>query len=474
MNGRTYPKTANEPRTSVRAVPRTRETQGKTNGAPELDPRQAGSRTGSRVWTHAGGGFRLTSLIAAVAALHAVGTVATAQSGAGGKTTRVVVSKAVVQELTRELRLPATLMPDEAVDLMAKTSGYVVAVNVDIGDRVRKDTILVVIDVPEMVNELHQAEAMLKAKEARVRAVQAKATKAQRMVETARAKVRRYEAEHQLDEINLTRRQTLRDGNAIPEQSLDEARSAHAITKAQLEIAAAEVAGAQAEKLAVNADVEVAQADVLVSGASVARLRTLMGYAEIKAPFDGVITDRLVDPGAFVRSAAEGTTLPLLRIAKTDKLRVTLNIPESDVPFVRPGTKVQIDIRSMREEPFQATVTRIAAAIRPETRTMLVEIDLDNQDGRFTPGMYAQVALQLGGAAKAVLVPSKAIRVRGRETSVLIASNGRAEFRKVAVGYDDGIRAEITAGLQGGELLITSGGNSVADGTRVEAVLEDS
>ena len=105
---------------------------------------------------------------------------------------------------------------------------------------------------------------------------------------------------------------------------------------------------------------------------------------------------------------------------------------------------------------------------------MLVEIDLDNQDGRFTPGMYAQVALQLGGAAQAVLIPSKAIRVRGRETSVLIASNGRAEFRKVAVGYDDGIRAEITDGLQGGELLITSGGNSVADGTRVEAVLEDS
>ena len=233
------------------------------------------------------------------------------------------------------------------------------------------------------------------------------------------------------------------------------------------------MAGAQAEKQAVDADVEVAQADVLVSGASVARLRTLMGYTEIKAPFDGVITDRLVDHGAFVRSAAEGTTLPLLRIAKTDKIRITLDIPESDVPFVRPGTEVQVDIRSLGQEPFQAAITRIAGAIRLETRTMRAEIDLDNSDGRFTPGMYAQVAVTLS-SAQAVVIPSKAIRVRGRETSVLIASNGRAEFRKVSVGYDDGIRAEITAGLQGGELLITSGGSAIADGMRVDAVLEDS
>ena len=398
---------------------------------------------------------------------------ALAQQGAGrGSAVTVEVVKPTRRMLTRELELPATLAPDEAVDLFAKTSGYVAAVKVDIGDRVHKGDVLVKIDVPEMADELRQAEAVLQAKGAKVRALKAKAVQAQRMVETAQAQVRRYQAQHELEQINLKRKQELREGNAIPQQALDEARSAHAVTQAQYQIAIAQVAGAEAEKQAVEADGQVAEADVSVAQANVARLKTLMEYATIRAPFDGTITVRNVDHGTFVRSAAGGSAASLLRIVKTDKIRLILDIPESDVQDVHVGTRVSINVKAMRQEPFEATVTRTAGTLRVETRTMRVEVDIDNTDGRFTPGMYAQVAVTLGANPQALVIPSKALRFRGRESVVMVAANGIAQRKKVAIGYDDGIWTEITSGLSGDELIIISGGSAIVSGTPVAAVLE--
>ncbi len=412
------------------------------------------------------------AVIAAVALL--VPADSAAQVSATEEAIAVEVTKPTLRALGRKLELPATLAPDEAVDLFAKTSGYVAAVNVDIGDRVHKGDALVKIDVPEMADELRQAEAILQAKEAKVRALIAKAVRAERMVETARAEVAQYAAQHELDQINLNRKEELRQGNAIPQQALDEARSAHTITEARLQIAQAKVAGAQAEKQAVEADGQVSEADVAVAQANIARLKTLMKYATIRAPFDGTITVRNVDHGTFVRSAAGGSSMPLLHIAKTDKIRLILDIPESDVPSVHVGTQVSIDVRAMRQDPFQATVTRTAGTLRVETRTMRAEVDLDNADGRFTPGMYAQAAVSLGGNQQALVIPSKALRLRGKDSVVMVAANGKAQRRKVTVGYDNGIWVEITSGLASDALIIVSGGSAIVSGTPVAPVLAGS
>ena len=382
---------------------------------------------------------------------------------------RVEVVQPVRRTVTRELRMPATLMPDERVDLFAKVSGYVGRIDVDIGSRVGKGDTLAVIDVPEMADELRQVEAVLDAKHAKVAALRAQAAQAELMIETARAEVQRFVAEHDLDQINLTRQIELHQGDAVPEQALDEARSALAVGKAQLQIARAKVEGAGAFKRAVDADVRVAESEARVAAANIARLKTLVGYATIRAPFDGVITERHVDHGAFVRSAAEGTTQPLLTIAKTNRIRLTLDIPETDTPFVHVGTEVEIDVKALRRAPFRATVTRTAGALKVDTRTMRVEVDLDNADGRFTPGMYAQVVVKLESKEQALVIPSKAIHVKGRDTSVLVAENGRARSIPVDLGYDDGIWVEITAGLTGDELVITSSGGAVAPGTPVAA-----
>jgi RND family efflux transporter MFP subunit len=354
--------------------------------------------------------------------------------------------------------------------LFAKVSGYVADVPVDIGSRVKQGEVLLRISVPEMEDELRQAQAELQAQEAKVRAIRAKAIQAARMVEIAKAEVSRENARHDLDAINLERKQELHAGNAIPKQALDEALSAHEVTEAQLQIAKAQVAGAEAEKQAVDADAEVAQAQVAVAQANLGRLKTLMEYSSIKAPFDGVITMRNVDRGAFVRSAAEGTTTPLLRISLTDRIRLTLEVPEVDAMLVHIGTKVQIDVRASGEDPFPGVVSRIAGAFKPDTRTMQVEVDIDNHNGRLAPGMYARVVVMLESKAQAMVVPSKAIRVRGKETIVLVAVDGIAKAKTVEVGYDDGIWAEILSGLDAEEKVISATRGTVAPGVAVKLV----
>ena len=249
--------------------------------------------------------------------------------------------------LLRMVSLPASVRADELVDLYAKTSGFVGTIEVDIGSRVKKGDVLVRIDVPEMLDELHQAKSLIEAKEAKVRALQAKAVQAAQEVRTASADVQEFVAKYKLGEINLKRKQELRKGDAIPEQMLDEAQSAHAVAGAQVERARTRVAAAQAQEQAVKADAEVAKADAGVVRGDVARLQTLMKYAQIRAPFDGMITRRNVDHGAFVRSAAEGTTESLLQIAKIDRVRIVMEIAEGDVAYVRPGTAVTVTIGAL-------------------------------------------------------------------------------------------------------------------------------
>lgn len=395
---------------------------------------------------------------------------AVGQGKSGGAKVRAAVVTPERRTVTRSLRVPGTLIADEQVNLFAKTSGYVSKIEVDIGDRVSKGDALVTISVPEMEDELRQMEAVLQAKQARVRALEAKASQAERMVEIAQAQVRRQAAGYELDALTLKRRQELHEGNAIPESSLDEARSAAAVSEAQLRIAEAQVAGAQAERQAVDADVQVARADVMVARANIARLRTLMQYASLTAPFDGLITVRNADHGTFVRSAAEGTAEVLLCIANTDRIRVVVEVPETDAPFIRVGTKAYVDVKALGSGGFEATVSRTAGAIRPETRTMRVEIDVDNSDGRFLTGMYAFVSLELETKVQAMMIPSKAIRLDGKKTVVYVAANGVTMSIPIEIGYDDGIWAEITSGLSGSEQIITSTSGSILPGVPIAAI----
>lgn len=381
-------------------------------------------------------------------------------AGSGGKAVSVHVDKPTRRTMTRDLKMPATLLAGEMADLYAKTSGYISKVNVDIGSRVTRGMPLVIIDAPEVGDELHQAEAVLAAKEA-------KALQAEAMIDIARAEVQRCDAELNLKKITLQRKRELRKANAIPDQELDEAKSQLDIADALGKIALAKVVGAEA-------DVKVAQSEVVMARATVARFTTLLSYLTIRAPFDGVITSRRVDPGAFVRSAAEGTTTPLLSIGSVDSIRLVLEIPESDAPLVHVGTEVEIVVKALGGEPINAAITRTAMALKANTRTMRAEIDLDNKSGRLAPGMYAQVVVKLEIKQSAMMIPSKAIQVRGRAMSVLVADGTKVASKPIKIGYDDGIWAEILDGLTGDEQIIVSAGRVLSVGETIRPVPVDS
>jgi multidrug resistance efflux pump len=291
--------------------------------------------------------------------------------------------------------LPGMLIADETVELVAKVSGYVSGINVDIGSRVRKGDVLITVDVPEMLDELRQGEAALHARRARVDALQAKAEQARLGVESARTEQSRAAAEQELSQLTFRRKQELLNGKAIPQQEYDEAKSQLSVALAKVAIAQAGVAGAGGAELAAGAEVKAAEADAALAEAEVARLKTLVGYMTIKAPFDGVIVRRGVDPGAFVRSAAQSTGMPLLVIARVDRLRLVLDVPEAQAPRVVPGTRAEAHIASLDAWSRQVSVTRTSVAIRPDTHSMRAEIDIDNRAGRLAPGMYARTVLML-------------------------------------------------------------------------------
>lgn len=392
------------------------------------------------------------------------------KSASPGEPVRVEVTQAQHRPLTETLQLPASLEPGEVADLYAKISGYVRSLRVDIGSRVRKDDVLLEIDVPEMHDELRQAEAVLAANQAKVQALRAKVAQAVSMIATARAEVQRSEAQLALVRITVDRKRQLFNEKAIPEQDLDEAVSRVAVVEAEAQTAEAKVAAAQAERDAVEADVQVAQAQVAVQDANVSRLRTLMAYATIRAPFEGVVTARHVDPGAFVRSAAEGATTPLLTIARVDYVRLVLNVPESDAPFVNVGTELEAQCKVLGEQPLRVAVTRTAMSLRENTRTMRAEADIQNGDGRLVPGLYARTSVLLKTNAQALMIPSKAVRVRGSDVTVLVADGNVARAQAIKLGYDDGVWAEVKSGLTGDERIIVNASGVVAPGAPVSAV----
>ena len=311
---------------------------------------------------------------------------------------------------------------------------------------------------------------MLAAKRAKVLALRAQVTQAESSVATAKANLKRSKAQFKLRKLTRDRMVALWKQKAIPDQKHDEAVSQFEIAEALLDIGRAKVQNAAAELQATRADVTVGKSQVAVEEANVARLTTLMKYTTLTAPFDGVITARWVDPGAFVRSAAEGTTTALLTMANISYIRVALEIPESDVAFVRKGTEVSVNVKALGKGPIKTTITRTAVALKPDTRTMRAEVELHNNAGNLAPGMYAHVKVTLVAKASAMLVPSKALRISAGGVAVLVVDENVARSVTITVGYDDGIWAEILTGLSGDERIILSASGSVVAGSRIKAI----
>jgi RND family efflux transporter MFP subunit len=275
------------------------------------------------------------------------------------------------------------------------------------------------------------------------------------------------------------------ESRTVIQEVADEKENQASAALAAWESSQAKVQTAEAELTAISSKLATAQADIRVKETLVQtakdslRLAILVeDYNRIYAPFDGVITYRGVDEGDFIQNATSGQARRLMTVTALDKVKVVVQVPDRDAPWVRLGTEAVIVAANRSGKTIRGNVTRMANALDSQTRTMQVEIDLDNRDRELLPGMYGKVILVLQNIPNAQAIPATAVYSRKGENFILQVRDGQAHRQRVRIRYDDGKEMEVVKLIGGQQVpldaqdeLIVSNKGEIADGQRVKATL---
>ena len=303
---------------------------------------------------------------------------------------RVKTVAVVQKEVTKSTKQPATIVPYYETQIRSKVEGYVSAVNVDMGDVVKAGQSLARIDVPEMQSQRDAALAQVallqaKEKEASAGVALAKATvqAAKARLEQSRSQLLEKEALFAATDAEFNRTQELVRRGSLQERLLDEAtknresaKASQAAVLSSVQSAEAEVGVAEAKQLGTAALLESAVAETQVASKKLEELEVMLGYSNITAPFDGVISARHANLGELIGGDAS-TGKPLFVLERTSVVRVQVAIPEVQAPFVQVGDKLALEFPSFASErPVEASVTRLSGSLDQGTRTLMVEAEL--------------------------------------------------------------------------------------------------
>ena len=364
----------------------------------------------------------------------------------------VAAAKATVQDLSRKVVLTAEFIPFQEVDVMAKVSGYVKEIRVDVGDHVRLGQTLATIEIPEMQDDIARAQATIEQAEAEVAG--------------ARDEVHRAESSHDIAHLSYQRLAGVvkeRPG-LVAQQEIDDAHSRDLVAEAQL-------AGA-------NSKLAAALQKVSVTRAELARVKTMLAYTEVTAPFAGVITKRYANTGSMIQAgtASQTQAMPVVRLSENSLLRLILPVPESDVSLVRVGQGLTVRVPTLNRS-FPGKVARFSDRVQLSTRTMDTEVDVANPSFTLIPGMYAEVDFTTESRNRALTVPVAAVDLTGgSETAgkvLAISSDDVLEVRNVSLGLQTEDVFEVLSGLQEGDLVVTGNRASLHAGQHVRSKLTD-
>jgi RND family efflux transporter MFP subunit len=297
--------------------------------------------------------------------------------------------------------LPGTTAAFAAANIYARATGYIAKRYVDIGDHVKAGDLLAQLAVPELDDQIAQAEA-----------------------------------NQRLAQATWNRNDVLVRNGVVSQQQGD-------IILQNLK--------------AQNAELE--------------QLRQNRDYASVTAPFDGVITQRNVDVGSLVQGNATSGTF-MFEIQREDVIRVSAYVPQDAAVGVAPGIDAIVRVPELPDRAFRGTVTRIADALQPGTRTLLTEVDISNPDAALTPGIYCTVEFHIPRKTPSLSVPADALIFNGNGMQVAVVSNGKAEIRKVNETRDQGTRVEVDTGVSAGDQVILNPPVNLVDGSKVQPVLE--
>jgi RND family efflux transporter MFP subunit len=312
-----------------------------------------------------------------------------------------------------EIALPGNTQAYKDTPIYARTSGYLKQWFVDIGGHVQQGQLMAIIETPEVDQQLQVAEANLKS----------------------------AQADLSLANTTSERYQNLLKSDSVSKQETDVA-----------------VSGAAARQAAVDA-----------AQANVRRLQQLQSFEHVYAPFAGVVTVRNTDFGALIDAGSASGTAPkeLFRIASVDKLRVFVAVPETYAPAVRDGNTATLTLDEYPGQQFTGTIARNSSAIDPASRTLNVEVDVNNSDGKLLPGAYAFVHFKIPDEVRLLSVPANALLFRAEGLRVAVIRNGHAHLAPITIGKDHGATLEIATGLSPQDEIILDPSDSLIEGQQI-------
>ena len=342
--------------------------------------------------------------------------------GGGGRGFRppmsVEVGTPTKGDITAQLNIVGNLIGAATVDVVPRTAGRLVAVNVKMGDRVSRGQTLARIEDQEINEQVKQAEASH---------------------QVAQATIRQREADLKFSEINLERSQNLFQRQLLPRQSLDDAEARQSSATAQLDLARAQFSQAEAR---------------------LEELRIAKSNTNIVSPLNGFVGKRNVDPGAWASNQT-----PVVSVVDISSVRLVANVVERDLRLVNTGDPALVEVDAFPGEFFKGRIARVAPVLDPATRTAEIEIEVPNASFRLKPGMYARMSVTIDSRIGATLVPKSAVvdyeSTRGVFT---MTADNKAKFVPLEVGIEDATRVEARNGVSEGDTLVTSGASSLRNG----------
>jgi len=407
---------------------------------------------------------------------------------------KVNTAKPVRKTITQKTEQPGRIEAFLSAPLYSKSSGYIQSVLVDIGDRVtgpkhdaagnetERGQPLVVISAPEVEEQLSQAEAkVLQAKadarqsEAAILVSRAAVRSAATQVDLARANNLKADADVKRWQSEYERVTALAQSNAVTakvtdeaEQQLRSSEAGRAAAAAMIRAAEAKVAEAEAGVVKAEADAEAVKARLAVAEAEQRQAAAMVNYLTLRAPFNGIVTARTVDPGRLVHTPNAHQNMPLLTVVQADLVRLFVEVPESDAVLVETGGRATIKVPAIPGETFEGTVTRTAWSLESTNRTLKTEFDLPNDHQKFRPGMFASVELTVAERRDATVIPRAAVlTVAGRPSCLIVGTDGVIARREVQIGLRTPTEVQVLSGLTLDDQVIASNASAFREGQRV-------
>jgi membrane fusion protein (multidrug efflux system) len=343
----------------------------------------------------------------------------------------VVVASVDSQRLSTNLSLPAQVTAYQMVNVYPKVTGFIEQIRVDRGSHVKAGEMIARLSAPEMVAQKSQAEARFRATQAQLAAAKAKLA-----------------------------------SNSGTFEHLAVAAKVPGV------VAANDVAVAEQTVVADRAQVEAASNEVKAAEDALRSVSQLEEYLIVRAPFDGVVTERNFHPGALVGpSSGQAGSPPIVRIEQVNRLRLTVPVPEAYVAGLTEGLQVAFTIPAYPGRKFHAPIARISQSVDQTTRTMAVELDIRNAANEITPGSFASVEWPIHRTYEALVVPASAIATDLQRTFVIRIHDGKAEWVDVKTGLTADGKTEVFGQLQSGDMVVRNATDAIRPGTPVKAAM---